>query len=314
MSTALIPDSEQAPHKKDVTIILAGATGVLGSRIAAYLLQKNIQVRALIRKGSASKEIPVLRAQGAFICEVDFNSIQELTQACLGGFCVVSALSGLREVIVEVQTNLVKAAVAARVPRFIPSDYSIDFTKLPNGTNRNLDLRREFSERLAQEPIAATSVLNGMFIDLLTGEAPVILSGLKRVMYWGDADQPLDFTTIDDTAKFTAAAALDPSTPRYLKIAGEVSSIRELQKTATEVHQKQYRLLRLGGLGVLKTMIRATRFLTPNNEEVYPPWQGMQYLHNMLSGKPKLKPLDNNRYPGIKWTSVGEVLAAHAKE
>lgn len=47
----------------------------------------------------------------------------------------------------------------------------------------------------------------------------------------------------------------------------------------------------------------------PKNDELYPAWQGMQYLHNMLSGKAKLEPLDNDRYPEIKWTSVYEVLS-----
>lgn len=35
----------------------------------------------------------------------------------------------------------------------------------------------------------------------------------------------------------------------------------------------------------------------------------MQYLHNMFTGRPKLTPLDNARYPHIRWTSVREVLA-----
>jgi hypothetical protein len=45
----------------------------------------------------------------------------------------VSALSGLREVIVDAQKVLLDAAVAASVPRFIPSDYSLDFTEFKDG-------------------------------------------------------------------------------------------------------------------------------------------------------------------------------------
>lgn len=37
----------------------------------------------------------------------------------------------------------------------------------------------------------------------------------------------------------------------------------------------------------------------------------MQYMHNMLSGRAKLTPLDNARYPDLRWTPVREVLAAH---
>ena len=293
-----------------VTIVLAGATGDLGHRIAQALLHRGAVVRALIRPESASKpEVAVLRELGAEIVEVDFNSVTALTKACAGAACVVSALSGLRDVIVAGQKRLLDAAVAAGVPRFIPSDFSIDYTKLAAGSNRNLDLRREFNQRLDQAPIQATSILNGMFTDLLTGQAPVVLFGPKRVLYYGDADQPLDFTTIANTAEFTAAAALDPTTPRYLRVAGEVATIRGLQKAASEATGAPFKLLRIGGLWVLGTMIKVTKALMPSSDDVFPPWQGMQYLHNMFTGLPKLAPLDNARYPDIRWTSVREVLA-----
>ena len=209
--------------------MLAGATGDLGFRIAQELLKRGAAVRALVRPGNSRPEVTALQDLGAEIRAVDFSSVTALTKACAGAACVISALSGLREVIVDTQKRLLDAAVAAGVPRFIPSDYCIDYTKLPVGSNRNLDLRREFNQRLDQAPIQATSVLNGMFTDLLTGQAPVVLFGLKRVLYYGDADQPLDFTTTANTAEFTAATALDPTAPRYLRVAGEVASIRGLQ-------------------------------------------------------------------------------------
>ena len=128
---------------KSVTI-LAGATGNLGGRIAGSLLERGANFRALVRRGGPPERVAALRSRGAAVVEVSFDSISELTRACAGGACVVSALSGLREVIVDAQTRLLSAAVEANVPRFIPSDYAIDFPKLPPGANRNLDLRREF--------------------------------------------------------------------------------------------------------------------------------------------------------------------------
>ncbi|MDO1450973.1 NmrA family NAD(P)-binding protein [Rhodocytophaga aerolata] len=290
-------------------IVLAGATGELGSRIASSLLERGAQVRALVRTGSTSEKVGDLQRVGASVVEVDFTNAVALAKACQGAACVVSALSGLREVIVDAQTALLNAAVEAGVPRFIPSDFAIDFTKVPQGTNRNLDLRREFQQRLDKAPIAATSVLNGMFTDLLTGQAPVILSPVKRVVYWENADQPLDFTTIDDTAAFTAAAALDPSTPRYLRIAGDVISARGLTKAASEANNKKFKLFKAGSLKGFGRLIKVTRALFPMKDDVFPPWQGMQYLRNMFSGLAKLEPLDNGRYPDIQWTSVQEVLA-----
>ena len=110
--------------------VLAGATGNLGGRIARAILKRGANVRAIVRHNSDPEKVEELRKRGAAIAEVDFNSVPELTEACSGGSCVISALSGLRDVIVETQTLLLDAAVKAGVPRFIPSDYSIDFTKL----------------------------------------------------------------------------------------------------------------------------------------------------------------------------------------
>ena len=47
----------------------------------------------------------------------------------------------------------------------------------------------------------------------------------------------------------------------------------------------------------------------PAKDQPMPPWQGMQDTHNMFSGRGKLARLDKDRYPGMKWTSVRELLA-----
>jgi NmrA-like family. len=218
---------------------------------------------------------------------------------------------GTSQVIIDAQTLLLDAAVKASVPRFIPSDYCIDYTKLTPGENRNLDVRREFQQRLDKARISATSVLSGMFTDLLTGQAPVVLFDRKKVLYWGNADQLMDFTTMDNTAEFTAEAALDPVTPRFLRVAGDQISPRGLTMVATELTGEEFKLLRPGGLGAFNLIIKVMRSLMPAKDDLYPPWQGMQYLRDMLSGEAKLEPLDNRRYSGISWTTVQDVLAEH---
>ena len=293
----------------DPTIVVAGATGNLGGHIARALLARGASVRALIRPGAARDKLDRLQRLGVTIANVDFSSASQVVLACSGASCVVSALAGLRDVIVEAQTVLLDAAVKAGVPRFIPSDFSIDFTKFPPGENRNLDLRREFHKRLDKASIGATTVFNGAFAEMLTGRMPLILFKRRRVLYWGDADQRMDFTTIDDTAAFTASAALDPSRPRFLRIAGDQLSARELAGVASEVTGEKFRLFRAGGLGMLGMLIKVARTLAPGEKELYPAWQGMQYMRNMLDGRAKLEPLDNDRYPGIHWTPVRDVLS-----
>lgn len=287
---------------------MAGATGDLGRRIVTALLARGAEVTALVRHRSSTSN--TLVGERVNVVQVDFEREIELAGACEGAACVVSAMSGLREVIIDAQKALVRAAATARCPRFIPSDFASDYLKQPVGWNRNFDLRREFHDWLATEPIAATSILNGMFTDLLTGPAPFVLFPISRVLYWEDADQPLDFTTMDDTAAFTADAALDPSTPRYLRIAGEVLTARSLAEVASEVTGKRFKTLRGGSLHTLERLIGFVKTLSPSPGKVFPPWQGMQYTHDMFAGCAKLHPLDNDRYPELRWTPVRQVLAA----
>jgi nucleoside-diphosphate-sugar epimerase len=291
------------------TIVVAGATGNLGGRIARALRERGARVRALVRPSTAQDKIERLRDLGVAIASIDLNNDSQVTQACSGASCVVSALQGLREVIVETQTVMLGAAIKAGVPRFIPSDYSIDFTKIAPGENRNLDLRRDFHERLAKASISATTIFNGAFADMLTGQMPLILFKLRRVLYWGNSDQRMDFTTIDDTATFTASAALDPSAPRILRIAGDQLSARELAGVASEVTGKKFRLFRAGGLGMLGALIKVARMVAPAEKEIFPAWQGMQYMRNMFDGRAKLEPLDNDRYPGMRWATTRDVLS-----
>jgi hypothetical protein len=79
---------------------------------------------------------------------------------------------------------------------------------------------------------------------------------------------------------------------------------------ASEVTGEKFKLLRPGGFGAFNLIISIMRRLMPAPDDLYPPWQGMQYLRDMLSGEAKLGPLDSKRYPGIQWTTVKEIIAA----
>ncbi len=291
-------------------IALAGASGDLGGRIAGALVERGASVRALVRPDAADGDVARIAALGATVVRADADDIAAMAAALEGAACVVSALNGLREVVVERQGVLLDAAVRAGVPRFIPSDYSADFTKTRPGDNRNFDLRREFMARADRAPIRVTSILNGAFMDMLGREMPIIQPRIHRVLYWNDADQLLDFTTKDDVAAYVAAAAMDDTTPRILRIAGDTVSARDLAAAMTETTGECYRTLWVGSIGSLGVMIRIARLIAPQPGEVFSPWQGMQYTRDMFSGRGKLHPLDNDRYPDIRWTSVRELLAS----
>jgi len=147
------------------------------------------------------------------------------------------------------------------------------------------------------------------FADLLTGQAPIVLHKRRRILYWGDADQKLDFTTKDDVADYVADVALDDAAPRLLRIAGATVSPRELAGIMTELTGQRFGLWRAGGIKLLSMVIKVARTLTPRSDAVFPAWQGMQYLRDMASGRGKLAPLDNDRYGAKPWKTARDVLA-----
>ena len=289
-------------------IIVAGATGNLGGKIIKALLALDVEVRAIVRLETEIKKIKDLEQMGVQVFQVDTSNKSEISKHCIGAHCLVSALAGLKETVIDTQKIFLDAAVDANVQKFIPSDYSSDFTNLKEGKNRNLDFRRKFHEYLDKSPIKATTIFNGPFMDLLTTDMPLILFKQKWILCWGNANQILEFTTTDNVAEFTAAAAIDDNTPRYLRIAGDKLSCNDFVKLLSELTNKKYKIFRPGGISLLNFIIKVTRFFAPSEKELYPAWQGMQYMRDLMEGRIIFQKYDNNRYSYIKWTSVKEFL------
>jgi hypothetical protein len=78
---------------------------------------------------------------------------------------------------------------------------------------------------------------------------------------------------------------LPPFHPRRRQSdAGDTASARELSQLAARVAGETFRLTRAGPIALLSAMINVMRLAMPAKDETYPPWQGMQYLHDMFSG------------------------------
>jgi len=285
----------------DNQILLVGATGDLGGRIAKALISNGASVKAVVRPDSKKAAADILSAGGVEIVELDLNDYNALVGACKGATCVISAFAGLREVIVDTQGLLLDAAVEAGVPRFIPSDYSTDFTALPDGENRNFDLRKEFAVRLNKAMITPTSIFNGAFAELLTYNIPFLDHQNKTIAYWEKPDWKVDFTSMNDTAAFTAMAAMDVTAPRYLRIASFQVSANDLEAATG------YELKNMGTLAELDAYNKRERTAHPEGEnELYAKWQQSMYMHSMFSAHNEV--LDNDHYPELIWSKLEEYI------
>ena len=74
-------------------ILVAGATGVLGSEIVRRLLARGEQVRAMVRATSKPASVERLRHAGADIVVADLKEPDSLAAACRGVGSVISSVS-----------------------------------------------------------------------------------------------------------------------------------------------------------------------------------------------------------------------------
>jgi uncharacterized protein YbjT (DUF2867 family) len=298
------------------TILVAGVTGMLGGKIVdALLAEGGVAVRALVRDAhpdgdEARRRLDDIRARGVEVAVGDLRDGESLRRAVEGADGIVSAVQGGEDVIITGQTNVLRAAEQAGVGRFIPSDYAVDYRKLAEGDNPNLDLRRRFATILRESPVAHTVVLNGAFTEVELGPwGAMIDEAAGTFSYWGDGQTPVDMTVADDVARYTAAAVLDPDMAnRTLQVAGDTLTLTAFHAVYQEVTGRRLEERRLGSVDELVAWIAATK-RTASSPYAYLP---QQYHYAMVSGKGKLDDIQNARYPHIRPLSVRQFLQQSA--
>jgi hypothetical protein len=60
---------------------------------------------------------------------------------------------------------------------------------------------------------------------------------------------------------------------------------------------------------MLSALINIARKVAPGEKKLYPAWQGMQYMRNMIDERANLNLVDNERYPNMRWTTVRDLLS-----
>lgn len=295
------------------TILVAGATGNLGNRICRELIKRDAAVSAIVRTATDPEKIVALKEIGVKVILADLSNIDEITDACSDISCVVSALAGLHDVIIDLQKRILDGAIQAGVPKFIPSDFCTDYNSLVPGENRNFDLRRQFKTYLDSTSIKATSIFNGAFADILKYNTPILNLKDRSIGYWGEKeDWKLDFTTMDDTAAFTAEVAMDDHAPRDLQIASFQISPRMIWADTKEITGQEFRMQQLSSLEDFAAFIRKQRADHPAGEnELYAKWQQAQYMYSMFTTHHHQ--LANQRYQYIDWTTGFAYLKTFVK-
>lgn len=287
------------------TILVAGASGWLGQKIAGAVLDAGGDVQLMLRRGTEhpkAEDLAGLVARGARVVPGDVTDPATLPSALDGVSIIISALQGGPEIIIEGQRNLAEAGKAAGAERIFPSDFAVDFVTIPIEDHLFLGWRKLAQAAIADTGLAQTNTYNGAFTEMLRQPFFGLLDWEKaRLTHWGAADQPYDFTTTDDTARFVAAAALsDTPVDGPFCIAGDTKSPTEIAAIAGAVAERKFDLVQLGDIPALRAKIDELRAAMPDNPYG---WVGLQYHLAMASGAGKLTGIANGSFPSV--ASVG---------
>jgi uncharacterized protein YbjT (DUF2867 family) len=287
-------------------ILVVGSTGKLGGLITRELLQRNkTDLRLLVRKGSEEKAAQFVQ-QGAQSITGDLvtSTVEELQKACEGVSIVISAIIGGPDITVEGQKKLAQAAENAGVKLFIPSDFSADFHKCDYGDNVNFDQRKKLAEYLSQMKLNTVSVLEGGFYEIING---FFSAKNHTVPYYGSPDQPLQFTTYEDTAKMVAemVESNETVTGKYGFAGAEVTAT-QLKELLEKVSGEQWQLVNKGSVSDYYKEIQSIKEKSPNNIYSY---LYEQYKYTMFSGKGYI---DNKHQPKtFKFTELEDYIKAN---
>ena len=287
------------------TIVLVGATGRFGARVAAAVLASRRARLRIVTRDASNPKLQPLRDAGAAVASAELADATALDSALRDADVVVSTLSGGPAVIVDGQHQLLRAGERCGVRRFIPSDYSLDFGALDDGDNVFLDLRRRFADLADASELAVTHVLVGAFTEVQL--SPVMgIFDLERAVAtpWGTGDEAIDMTTLDDAARVVAQLAIDDAAPRRIAFAGDTTSVRALATTFEQVTGRAMHVEPRGSAAELARWIARTRTTASSPLD----YVFAQYQLAQISGKGALRSLDNARFPDIVPTTAAAVL------
>ena len=207
-----------------MTILIVGATGVLGRQVVARLLARGARVRALVRDPARAAS---LAAAGVECVEGDLIDPRSLARACAGTERVLAAAHALlgrgRHASERVDDAghraLIAAARAAGVRRFVylsaygaAPDHPIDFWRTKHAVEQALEASGLDAVVLRPTAFMEQHVheFNGRTV-LAKGKAQLVGAGSK----------PRNFVAAADVAAFAVRALLeDPPPFRRLDIGG----------------------------------------------------------------------------------------------
>lgn len=242
-------------------LLVVGATGTLGRQVARQALDEDHEVRCLVR--NPNKAI-FLKEWGAELIKGDLGDPSSLTAALEGVDAVIDAATAritdnlsAKEVDWQGKVNLIKAAKAAKIDRYI--FFSIlNCEKYPEVPL--MDIKHCTELFLAESGLNYTVLqLAGFMQGLIAQYAIPILE--EQVVWVSGESTPIAYMNTQDIARFAVRALSLPATEKktFPVVGTKAWGAYEIINLCENLSGKNSRISRVS-LTVLGLMRRITRF------------------------------------------------------
>jgi uncharacterized protein YbjT (DUF2867 family) len=197
-------------------ILVAGATGVLGSEVVRNLLARGEKVRAMTRKTSKPEAVDRLRKAGAEVVVADLKDPASLAAAAKGVdgvittvTCVTTAQAGDSCAATDGQgtISLIDAARKAGVKKFVHVSFDADYS--PDAPLANA--KRAAEEHLKKSGLDYTILHPSLFFETWLGPMMFAdpVAGTARV--YGAGTQKMRYIAVADVAELAVQSLTRPA-------------------------------------------------------------------------------------------------------
>jgi uncharacterized protein YbjT (DUF2867 family) len=215
-SKAAIFAQAQITAKEVFMILVAGATGMLGSEIVRRLTARGEHVRALTRITSAPEKVLRLKRSGAEIVQGDLREPRSLLAACVGVDAAISTVTTIltsqpgdsfEATDAEGNKSLIDAARKNGVRKFV--FVSFDTSKMvDHPLNR---AKQSAEDHLRQSGLDYTILHPTYFCESWLGPMLFCDPAAGTVKVYGKGTDKIRYVTVGDVAEFAIQSLTNPA-------------------------------------------------------------------------------------------------------
>ena len=224
-------------------ILVAGATGVLGSEIVRRLIARGEEVRAMVRTTSAPEKVESLRKLGADIVRADVKEPRSLLAACVGVDAVISTITTIltsqpgdsfEATDGEGTKALIDAAGQTGVRKFI--FVSFDTTCSPSFPLS--DAKRTAEEHLKGSGLEYTILHPSLFCETWLGPMLFADPAAGTAKVYGKGTEKIRYVSVNDVAEFAVQSLTNPAARNAVIPVGGPDEIS--QRDAVRIFEEAY--------------------------------------------------------------------------